>query len=89
MVKKLIKKWLGLTELEKEYQDYSFLKDFEEYITTRVDELEYDVRYLEKLEKQYGKVDLRRDCDKSEMGTKGDTSMYPDMPTSKLKLNLA
>ena len=52
MVKKLIKKWLGLTELEKEYQDYSFLKDFEEYITTRVDELEYDVRYLEKLEKQ-------------------------------------
>ena len=52
MVKKLIKKWLGLTELEKDYQDYSFLKDFEEYITTRVDELEYDVRYLEKLEKQ-------------------------------------
>ena len=52
MVKKLIKKWLGLTELEKEYQDYSFLKDFEEYITTRVDELEYDVGYLEKLEKQ-------------------------------------
>ena len=52
MVKKLIKKWLGLTELEKEYQDYSFLKDFEEYITTRVDEIEYDVRYLEKLEKQ-------------------------------------
>ena len=52
MVKKLIKKWLGLTELEKEYQDYSFLKDFEGYITTRVDELEYDVRYLEKLEKQ-------------------------------------
>ena len=52
MVKKLIKKWLGLTELEKEYQDYSFLKDFEDYITTRVDELEYDVRYLEKLEKQ-------------------------------------
>ena len=52
MVKKLIKKWLGLTELEKEYQDYSFLKNFEEYITTRVDELEYDVRYLEKLEKQ-------------------------------------
>ena len=27
MVKKLIKKWLGLTELEKEYQDYSFLKN--------------------------------------------------------------
>ena len=52
MFKQLIKKWLGLTELEKEYQDYSFLKDFEEYITTRVDELEYDVRYLEKLEKQ-------------------------------------
>ena len=52
MVKKLIKKWLGLTELEKEYQDYSFLKDFEEYKTTSVDELEYDVRYLEKLEKQ-------------------------------------
>ena len=52
MVKKLIKKWLGLTELEKEYQDYSFIKDFEEYITTRVDDLEYDVRYLEKLEKQ-------------------------------------
>ena len=52
MFKQLIKKWLGLTELEKEYQDYSFLKDFEEYITTRVDEIEYDVRYLEKLEKQ-------------------------------------
>ena len=52
MFKQLIKKWLGLTELEKEYQDHSFLKDFEEYITTRVDELEYDVRYLEKLEKQ-------------------------------------
>ena len=52
MVKKLIKKWLGLTELEKEYQEYSFLKNFEEHITTRVDELEYDVRYLEKLEKQ-------------------------------------
>ena len=52
MVKKLIKKWLGLTELEKECQDYSFLKNFEEHITTRVDELEYDVRYLEKLEKQ-------------------------------------
>ena len=38
--------------------------------------------------KQYGNVDLRRDCDKSEMGTKGDTSIYPDMPTSKLKINL-
>tara|TARA_Y100000289_G_C3803813_1_gene90343 strand:+ start:275 stop:508 length:234 start_codon:yes stop_codon:yes gene_type:complete len=42
----------------------------------------------DKYPKQYGKVDLRRDCDKSEMGTKGDTSIYPDMPTSKLKLNL-
>ena len=43
----------------------------------------------DKYPKQYGKVDLRRDCDKSEMGTKGDTSMYPDMPVGKLKLNLA
>ena len=43
----------------------------------------------DKYPKQYGKVDLRRDCDKSEMGTKGDTSIYPDMPTSKLKLNIS
>jgi len=41
-----------------------------------------------KYPKQYGNVDLRRDCDKSEMGTKGDTSIYPDMPTNKLKINL-
>tara|TARA_B100000427_G_C15142935_1_gene435246 strand:+ start:187 stop:375 length:189 start_codon:yes stop_codon:yes gene_type:complete len=53
MVKKLIKKWLGLTELEKKHEDLdSFLRDFDGYITTRVDELEYDVRYLKKLEKQ-------------------------------------
>ena len=52
MFKQLIRKWLGLTELEKKYEDYSFLNDFEGYITTRVDELEYDVRYLENLEKQ-------------------------------------
>jgi hypothetical protein len=53
MFKQLIKKWLGLTELEKKYEDLnSFVGDFEDYITTRVDELEYDVRYLEKLEKQ-------------------------------------
>ena len=53
MVKKLIKKWLGLTVLEKKYEELnSFLSDFEDYITTRVDELENDVRYLEKLEKQ-------------------------------------
>ena len=53
MVKKLIKKWLGLTELEKKHEDLdSFSRDFDDYITTRVDELEYDVRYLEKLEKQ-------------------------------------
>ena len=53
MVKKLIKKWLGLTELEKKHEDLdSFLRDFDDYITTRVDELKYDVRYLEKLEKQ-------------------------------------
>jgi hypothetical protein len=53
MLKQLIKKWLGLTELEKKYEDLnSFVGDFEDYITTRVDELEYDVRYLEKLEKQ-------------------------------------
>ena len=43
----------------------------------------------DKYPKQYGKVDLRRDCDKSEMGTKGDTSKYNDMPNSKLKLNVS
>jgi hypothetical protein len=53
MFKQLIKKWLGLTELEKKYEDLnSFVGDFEDYITTRVDELEYDVRYLEKQRKE-------------------------------------
>lgn len=52
-MKKLIIKWLGLNELEKKHKDLnSFLSNFEDHITIRVDELEYDVRYLEKLEKQ-------------------------------------
>ncbi len=38
-----------------------------------------------KYPRSYYKVDLRRDCDKADMGTPGDSKLYPDSPVPNLK----